>query len=119
MNQETATIAELVLEQTLFGISMGHLGRYGLVVIMLTMGMHLRLTDFKLLFNRPVSVITGLAGQMLFLPLVAHHKGDFAPHIEFINARGFAGEVFDIARMLGGSRPAVGCQQKQCRCNYQ
>ena len=71
MNQETATIAELVLEQTLFGISMGQLGRYGLVVIMLTMGMHLRLTDFKLLFNRPVSVITGLAGQMLFLPLVA------------------------------------------------
>ncbi len=71
MNSETASIASLVLEQTFLGISMGQLGRYGLVVIMLTMGMNLLLTDFKLLLSRPVSVITGLLGQMLFLPLVA------------------------------------------------
>ncbi len=50
---------------------MGDIGRYGLVMIMLTMGMHLRLDDFRQLFRQPVSVLTGLAGQMLFLPLVA------------------------------------------------
>lgn len=65
------TIAELVLGRTLSGFSMGDIGRYGLVLIMLTMGMHLRVRDFQLLFKKPVSVLTGLAGQMLFLPLVA------------------------------------------------
>jgi len=65
------TIAELVLGRTLFGFSMGDIGRQGLVLIMLTMGMTLQLTDFKLLWQRPVSVVAGLIGQMLLLPLVA------------------------------------------------
>jgi BASS family bile acid:Na+ symporter len=65
------TIAELVLGRTLLGYSMGDIGRYGLVLIMLTMGMHLRLQDFQQLVRQPVSVVTGLTGQILFLPAVA------------------------------------------------
>ncbi len=65
------TIAELVLGRTLFGISMGDIGRYGLMFIMLTMGMTLQVKDFTLLLKNPGSVLAGLIAQMLLLPIVA------------------------------------------------
>lgn len=66
-----ATIADLVLGRTVFGVELGDLGRYGLLVIMLTMGLSLKPADFSRLFATPVPVLAGLSGQMLFLPIVA------------------------------------------------
>ena len=65
MDVETATIADLVMNRTLFGVPFGEIGRYGLLVIMLTMGLSLRPANFMRLFTTPV--LGGLAGQMLLL----------------------------------------------------
>lgn len=42
-----------------------------LFVIMLGMGMTLKLADFSRVFQLPAAVLTGLAGQMLLVPLLA------------------------------------------------
>ena len=68
---EEATLAELVLGRTVFGLSLGDLGRWGLTTIMLTMGLSLRPADFARLFSTPVPVSVGLIGQMIFLPAIA------------------------------------------------
>ena len=39
--------------------------------IMFGVGINLRFVDFKHTFNRPKAVITGLAAQMILLPIMA------------------------------------------------
>lgn len=45
--------------------------------IMFGIGINLRFSDFKQTFNRPKAVITGLAAQMLLLPLIAFMINSF------------------------------------------
>ncbi|MBB1485213.1 bile acid:sodium symporter family protein [Oceanospirillum sediminis] len=53
------------------GILLGVVLPVALFVIMLGMGMTLKLADFSRIFQLPVAVLTGLAGQMLLVPLLA------------------------------------------------
>ena len=46
-----------------------------LVVLMFDLGLGLRVTDFRLIFKRPRALLTGLIGQILFLPAMAFALG--------------------------------------------
>ncbi len=53
------------------GILLGVVLPVALFVIMLGMGMTLTLADFSRVFRLPKAVLTGLSGQMLFVPVLA------------------------------------------------
>jgi BASS family bile acid:Na+ symporter len=42
-----------------------------LTLLMFSLGLSLSIEDFKLLFSRPKSVLIGLCGQLVLLPVVA------------------------------------------------
>lgn len=48
-----------------------------LVILMFDLGLGLRLTDFGLIFKRPRALLTGLIGQIVFLPALAFALGTF------------------------------------------
>lgn len=48
-----------------------------LVVLMFDLGLGLRMADFGLIFKRPRALLTGLTGQIVFLPALAFALGTF------------------------------------------
>ncbi len=48
-----------------------------LIILMFDLGLGLTVSDFGLIFKRPRALLTGLLGQILFLPLLAFTLGTF------------------------------------------
>lgn len=69
-----------------------------LTVLMFDLGLSLKLSDFARIFRQPKAMLTGLAGQLLALPLVAFAIGSVLP----LPAEYFIGLVL-IACCPGGS----------------
>ncbi len=59
-----------VLNFTFWGVSIGALSKTALIVIMVSMGLTLRVSDFKLLAGKPKPIFVGLLGQIVILPAV-------------------------------------------------
>ncbi len=59
-----------VLNFTVAGFSIGTLSKVALVLIMVSMGLTLKLQDFRLVVESPKQVAVGLLGQVMLLPAV-------------------------------------------------
>jgi len=59
-----------VLHFTFLGISIGMLSKFALIIIMVSMGVTLKIADFKVLLQRPKPVLVGLLGQIIILPII-------------------------------------------------
>jgi len=59
-----------VLHFTFLGISIGTLSKFALIIIMVSMGVTLKIADFKILLQRPKPVLVGLLGQIIILPII-------------------------------------------------
>lgn len=64
-------VAAGILTVDFMGVDVSVLGTWALFVIMVTMGLSLRLADFKHVLIAPRAVFLGLAAQLILLPLVA------------------------------------------------
>lgn len=64
-------VAAGILAVDFMGVDVSVLGTWALFVIMVTMGLSLRLADFKHVLIAPRAVFVGLAAQLILLPLVA------------------------------------------------
>ena len=79
-SDQALLIAQSVLSAELFGINAGDIARPGLLLIMFTMGLALRMENFRQLFVQPLPVSVGLAGQLVLLPVVTFTLvGIFSP----------------------------------------
>jgi BASS family bile acid:Na+ symporter len=60
-----------VLAFDILGIPVGDFSKVSLVIIMVSMGLTLTLSNFAYIFTNPRSMLVGLVGQLVLLPLVA------------------------------------------------
>ena len=91
-----------------------------LTLLMFELGLTLRVEDFRLFLKRPRPVITGLAGQLLFLPLVAFLLGH-ALHLPPVFFVGFmliaccpGGSSSNVFSMLAGGDVALSVSLTAC-----
>lgn len=59
-----------VLTFNMWGVPVGEFSKFALVVIMVSMGLTLSVSNFSYVIKRPGPIFVGLGGQLLFLPLV-------------------------------------------------
>ena len=59
-----------ILNLAFFGVSIGDISKTALVLIMVSMGLTLSVSDFAVIAERPKPVLIGLFGQLVLLPLV-------------------------------------------------
>ncbi|MCG8369189.1 MAG: bile acid:sodium symporter family protein [Proteobacteria bacterium] len=87
-----------VLNFTFLGFSIGGLSKFALIIIMVSMGLSLKLSDFSVLAKKPKPVLLGLFGQIVLLPVVG-----FLITIVFVLDPAIAIGVIIIASCPGGA----------------
>lgn len=60
-----------VLAFDILGIPVGDFSKVSLVIIMLSMGLTLTISNFSYVFKSPKNILVGIIGQLVLLPLVA------------------------------------------------